>query len=65
MFDEDKIDPAIYSLGHLQQIICAMEQSAPRDKRTKQYRAYIDELNSLFEVYNGKAGEKIYRKIKL
>lgn len=65
MFDEDKIDPAIYSLGELQQHICVMEESAPKDKRTKQFKAYVDELNSLFEVYNGKAGEKIYRKIKL
>lgn len=65
MLDEDKIDPAIYSLGELQQHISALEQCAPRDKRTKQFKEYIGELNSLFEIYNGKAGEKIYRKIKL
>ena len=53
-----------YSLGHLQEIIEGLENRPPLDKRKKEYKSHIDNLNSLFKIYNKKAGQKIYRIIK-
>lgn len=61
----EKVDYSSYSLGGLQEVIGRMEENVPLDKRKKEFREYVAELNSLFNIYNSRKGEKIYRKIVL
>lgn len=63
--DEEIIDYSIYSLGELQEIIGNYEDKPPKDKRKKEYKEYVQLLNTFFDIYNKKAGERVYRKIKL
>lgn len=65
VMEEEIIDYSTYSLGGLQEVIGGLEDAPPRDKRKKEYKEYIQSLNTLFDLYNKKAGERVYRKIKL
>lgn len=52
------------SIGELYEVIGYMEDRPPRDKRTKEYAVWKQNLNSLFDLCNKKIGSKIYKKIK-
>jgi len=61
---EEEIDYNTYALGYLQEVIESIEAKEPFDKRTKEYKIWKDDLNSIFEIYNEKAKSKVYIKIK-
>ena len=65
MNEEDVPNWNEMSLGELQEIITQEEDALSRlDKRTSRYKIAVSNLNILFEVYNKKHGEKIYKLIK-
>lgn len=63
MDEDEPIDYSVYSLGELQEIIGKMEDE-PVDKRKKEYKEYKKIVNLIMDIYNKKAGIKIYAKIK-
>lgn len=65
MEEEEKEDYSNYNLGALQEVIGKLESNPPKDKRKIEFKEYVAELNMLMQIYNAKAGEKIYRIIKL
>lgn len=57
-------DYSKYEIGELAEVISIMEDEAPKDRRGKPYKAWVEDINKLFEIYNIKAGFKAYNKIK-
>ena len=50
--EEEVVDYSIYSLGELQEIIGNYEDKPPKDKRKKEYKEYLQVLNTFFDIYN-------------
>ena len=62
--EQDVVDYSIYALLEIREMISNLEDNPPKDKRKKEYRDYIDKLNNLFQLYNSKVNEKVYKIIK-
>lgn len=48
------------NLGEIDQDIVYLEQNQP-DKRTKEFKEWVKDINYLFSLYNKMAGSKIYK----
>jgi len=59
--EEQGIDYGQLNPGALLEIINDKEDNPPRDKRSRQYKAWKEELHILYLIYNNKVGAKIYK----
>ena len=48
------------NLGEIDQDIVYLEQNQP-DKRTKEFKEWVKDINYLFSLYNKMTGSKIYK----
>jgi hypothetical protein len=60
--EEEEIKEYV-NCGDLQDDIDYLEDHIP-DKRTKEYRDWMEKINNLMKKYNSSANEKIYKLIK-
>lgn len=47
--------------GSIYEEILVLEEKEPRDKRSKEYKAWWRELNTLYQSYNDYVGWKVYK----
>lgn len=64
IFEEEGVEPLQYSLLDYYDEIDQLEDSMPKDRRSKEYKIWVVRINKKMKEANEMAGNKIYKLIK-